>query len=619
MVKSQQSHLLVLTCVLILFLPAQAFCQVRAEDITADFESGNITGVTDQGPNDLYMRIRLDDNHGDLYGWFYFKIKEHALNQTVTFHITNPDGWVNADYKPVYSYERMVWNRVSNTTFSGGSLIFGHTFSRDSVYIAFCFPYTTTDLDQFLDSVEDSPYLSREIVGQSAGGRDIELVTITDFALPVLGKKTAWIISRQHPMETGATFLIENLISSLIDTADEIGSLRKRMTWKINPIVNVDGVYEGLSRHNINGINLNRNWDYNGNYQNEEPSVAAVHRAIDEWIDQGHSIDFFIDMHCAPDYYDFGFKLALGYVPLSYWLNQKSFLHFLETYDPWQNASLWRDMDESYGRGLSKIAMYKQHRMDVLSSENPWLKRHNGSYVTMSSYRGQGPPTAQAIYDYLFCVEFTDSAGGLTETYPWEEPVYLTVEDPDENHSMYYLDEVEVTVTTSASSDTEVVLLTEIEENAGIFRNLIGLPLSKGSPCNNNGIIETSAGAVLYALYQDDDYPKDESTDTALVGQLTLVETSESAGIPGSIELFESYPNPFNSSTSISYQLESRGHVSLKVYNLLGQQVATLVEGHRPGGRHTVIWNADNSPSGIYFCRLEFRTERRVLKIILLR
>ena len=617
--KLQQTWLWVQVCLFILFLPVQALCQVRADDITADFESGNITDVTDQGPNDIYMRIRLDDNHGDTYGWFYFKVKEHALNQTVTFHLTNPDGWVNSDHKPVYSHERMVWNRVSDAILSGGSLIFRHTFTQDSVYVAFCFPYTTTDLVHFLDSVEDSPYLSREIVGQSAHGRDIELVTVTDFDVPILGKKTAWIISRQHPMETGATFLIENLISSLIDTTETSRTLRSRMVWKINPIVNVDGVYEGYSRHNVNGVNLNRNWDYNGNYQNEEPSVAVVHRAIDEWIDQGHSIDFFLDMHCAPDYADFGFKLALGYVPFPYWSNQKSFVSILESYDPYQNASLWRDIDESYGSGLAKMAMYNQHGLDALSTENPWLKRESGAYVTVASYRSQGLPTAQAIYKYLFCVEFTDTVGSLVETYPWEDPVYITVEDPDENHSMYYLDQVEVTLTTSASSDTELVLLTEMEENAGIFRNLSGLRLSRGSPCNNNGVIETSPGAVLYALYQDDDYPKDESTDTALVGQLTLVEATESAVIPGSIELFESYPNPFNSSASVSYQLGSGGHVSLKVYNLLGQQVAGLVEGDRPKGQHTVTWNAESLPGGVCFCRLQFGNESRVLKIVLLR
>lgn len=617
--KSQPSRLLVQTCLLILLLPAQALCQVRAEDITADFESGNITDVTDQGPNNIYMRIRLDDNHGDTYGWFYFKVKEHALNQTVNFHLTNPDGWVNSDCRPVYSYERAVWNRVSDAILSGGSLIFRHTFTQDSVYVAFLFPYTLTDLDRFLDSIEGNPYVTREIVGQSVHGRDIELVTVTDFDLPVTGKKTAWIISRQHPMETGATFLIENLISSLIDTTETSRRLRSRMVWKINPIVNVDGVYEGYSRHNVNGVNLNRNWDYNGNYLNEEPSVAAVHRAIDGWIDEGNSIDFFIDMHCAPDYYDFGFKLALGYVPLSYWGNQKSFLYFLETYDPWQNASLWRDIDESYGSGLAMMAMFRQHQIDALSSENPWLKRHNGSYVTMSNYRGQGPPTASAIYDYLFCIEFTDSSGGLTETYPWQEQVYLTVEDPDENHSIYHLDEVEVTLTTSACSDTEAVLLTEIEENAGSFRNSVGLPLSKGSPCKGDGIIQTWPGAVLYALYQDDDYPKDRSTDTALVGELTFVDATELAGITGSIELFESYPNPFNSRASISYLLGSGGYVSLKVYNLLGQEVAALVEGDRPKGKHTVTWNADGFPGGFYFCRLQFGHESQVLKTVLLR
>jgi hypothetical protein len=616
---SLQTSLVAHLLLLVILSPVEGFSQVRADDITADFESGNITDVTDQGPNDIYMRIRLDDGHGDLYGWFYFKVKEHALNQTVTFHITNPEGWVNSDYKPLYSYERLAWNRVSYATKSGGALIFRHTFTQDSVCIAFCFPYTITDLDRFLDSLAESPYLTRDTVGQSAHGRDIELVTLTDFDLPVSGKKTAWIISRQHPMETGATFLIENLISSLIDTTETARTLRSRIVWKINPIVNVDGVYEGYSRHNVNGVNLNRNWDYNGNYQNEEPSVAAVHRAMDEWISQGNSVDFFLDMHCAPDYTDFGFKLALGYVPFPYWSNQKSFLVFLERYDPYQNASLWRDIDESYGSGLAKMAMYNQHGLDALSSENPWLKRENGSYVTIASYRSQGLPTAQAIYKYLFCVEFTDTVGSLVETYPWEEPVYLTVEDPDENHSTYSRDEVEATVTNSASADTETVILRETDDDTGIFRNLAGLLLRKGSPCNNDGVIQTSPGAVLCCLYQDDDFLKDWSSDSALVGEASLVEATESGGIPRSVTLFEGCPNPFNSSSALTYELTSGGRVSLKIYNLLGQELATLVDGTQSGGPHTITWNGDGYPTGVYFSRLQFKGESRALKLLLLR
>ena len=67
--------------------------------------------------------------------------------------------------------------------------------------------------------------------------------------------------------------------------------------------------------------------------------------------------------------------------------------------------------------------------------------------------------------------------------------------------------------------------------------------------------------------------------------------------LPGSVlperfELGENYPNPFDSSTIIPYQLPAPMHVRLEVFNLLGQRIATLVDGQRPAGFHTAVWDA---------------------------
>jgi hypothetical protein len=74
--------------------------------------------------------------------------------------------------------------------------------------------------------------------------------------------------------------------------------------------------------------------------------------------------------------------------------------------------------------------------------------------------------------------------------------------------------------------------------------------------------------------------------------------------IPGLYALDQNYPNPFNPSTVIGYHLPAGARVTLKVFDLLGREIATLVDGPVPAGSHSVTWNAASCASGMYFARL---------------
>jgi len=74
--------------------------------------------------------------------------------------------------------------------------------------------------------------------------------------------------------------------------------------------------------------------------------------------------------------------------------------------------------------------------------------------------------------------------------------------------------------------------------------------------------------------------------------------------VPAAYALSQNYPNPFNPSTVIAYRVPAGVRVSLKVYDLLGQEVARLVDGQVPAGAHTVVWNASSFGSGVYFVRM---------------
>ncbi len=88
---------------------------------------------------------------------------------------------------------------------------------------------------------------------------------------------------------------------------------------------------------------------------------------------------------------------------------------------------------------------------------------------------------------------------------------------------------------------------------------------------------------------------------------------------PFVFSLNQNYPNPFNPSTIISYQVPSDGMVSLKVYDMLGREVSTLVNGVKAAGNYTATFNAANLPSGVYFYTLQAGNYTVTKKAILLR
>jgi len=89
--------------------------------------------------------------------------------------------------------------------------------------------------------------------------------------------------------------------------------------------------------------------------------------------------------------------------------------------------------------------------------------------------------------------------------------------------------------------------------------------------------------------------------------------------VPEHFALDQNYPNPFNPSTTIRYELPHASRVSLKIYNTLGQEVATLVNETKAAGVYTVQFDAGNLASGVYFYRLQARNFVETKKLVVLR
>ena len=101
---------------------------------------------------------------------------------------------------------------------------------------------------------------------------------------------------------------------------------------------------------------------------------------------------------------------------------------------------------------------------------------------------------------------------------------------------------------------------------------------------------------------------------------ITTGVVTSSAGIPSRYSLSQNYPDPFNPTTNIEFTVPSDGHAILKIYNALGQVVATLFKDEADAGSvHQIQFNGSNLASGTYFSRLEFGGKMQVKKMLILK
>ena len=94
---------------------------------------------------------------------------------------------------------------------------------------------------------------------------------------------------------------------------------------------------------------------------------------------------------------------------------------------------------------------------------------------------------------------------------------------------------------------------------------------------------------------------------------------NEPRAAPITFTLMQNYPNPFNPNTNIQFQIPKDGHVTLSVFNLLGEQVATLIDKDLKSGMHHVTFDATDFPSGMYFYDMKTDGFSQVKKMMVLK
>jgi hypothetical protein len=133
---------------------------------------------------------------------------------------------------------------------------------------------------------------------------------------------------------------------------------------------------------------------------------------------------------------------------------------------------------------------------------------------------------------------------------------------------------------------------------------------------------QTSAGTYSIRLFNYSGYGSYTIilSNTRPKAPSTGMKDEKSAfNIPQYFSLSQNFPNPFNPETSFEFQIPTSGFVSIRVFDLLGHEVANLLNDVRPAGVYRMTWNASTLPSGVYFYRLQAGNNSQVKKALLLK
>ncbi|XP_067638597.1 cytosolic carboxypeptidase Nna1 isoform X10 [Eurosta solidaginis] len=292
------------------------------------FESGNLAKAVriTQTYYQLYLRSDLYTSRSKQ--WFYFRVRKTRKNVIYRLSIVNlvkSDSLYNDGMRPLmYSTTKANqagegWRRCgTNIAYyrnddetpseeedenSSYTLTFNIEFEHDhdTVYFAHSYPYTYSDLQDYLMNIQKDPVKSKicklRLLCRSLAGNNVYYLTVT---APVtdeeaMKKKKAIVVSaRVHPSETPASWMMKGLMDFITGDTLAAKRLRHRFIFKLIPMLNPDGVIVGNTRNSLTGKDLNR--QYRTVIRETYPSIwytkAMVKRLIDEY-----KVVLYCDMH----------------------------------------------------------------------------------------------------------------------------------------------------------------------------------------------------------------------------------------------------------------------------------------------------------------------------------
>ena len=187
-----------------------------------------------------------------------------------------------------------------------------------------------------------------------------------------------------------------------------------------------------------------------------------------------------------------------------------------------------------------------------------------------------------------------------------------------------------IDITNNLPHDPEYLAVSGIAINPLDSRNLYVSSHSRGNFVSHDGGQTWEAfneGLDIYYYNAITIIPQSDTNRVYLatmpmsVWSITRTQTSieDEVSPPDKFVTLSNYPNPFNAATTINFTIYNTEHITLAIYNLLGQHVETIYDGLHQAGQYSVIWDASDHPSGVYFARLKTTETEKNIKMVLLK
>ncbi len=574
----------------------------------ANFESGNLNTVaTTDSVNWEVTTI------ADIGGrWFYFRISG-VKDKYIRVRIPSTD--VN---RPMYSYDNKTYQRFSQTE-SPQLNLFQKTFEEDTVYVAYYTPYTFSYLMERLNEWSESSFVKVDTLGYTDRNFPIHEVTLTDFNIPSSQKIHVWIHARTHPGETPSSWQFDGIVQKLLENDEVIAFYRQNIVFHLIPFTNPDGVYFGRSRTNFDGVDVEREWD---KPDNQTCTEARILKQRMTEINSQNVLQVFLNLHSqAASYCTFWIHTAGSTSPFFY-RREYQFSNLNTSDNPYFDIS---DYSESTLKSYFPEGwLWSNHGDQVmaLTYETPYDHYSNNDWVTNDNLFEIGARTVYAAAEYLelshpkhliidnsnalltgswqnfdtglefYGNDFSALAQGNGENFAQFESGNLVPGNYDlyawwpANSANSFNTRFEIN-----SSDSPVIIEKSQKVNGGQWNFLTDFQIDQEKNVSikvkesSNGFVVADAFRIIYR------------------GPVTSVRENT---LPTDFTLMQNYPNPFNPSTTIRFRIKETSKVNLKVFDILGREIAVLLNDQLSAGEHEVIFDAGKYglASGVYFYRL---------------